>query len=330
MRSLKNLLILTDHERHTENNSFYTLANAFLGQDEVQKVHVGSRGTTKNKGFFEGKGDARLVVREYKPNQDYFDLRDSWGRDTFYAALKDYDFILLRLPRPVPDAFFAFLERNFDPAFIVNKPSGIKKTGSKEFLLKFPELSVPMQMVRDPEEALLLSQEMDLVLKPLEEYGGKGLIKIKGEQFWKGNEKINKKELRTNFDDQHGMLAMKYLSRVSRGDKRIVVADGKIMLSTIRYPAKDSWLCNVAQGGSSQMATPSEHEKKIAEVLSPVLKNEGVVLYGFDTLLSDKGKRVLSEINTLSIGGIGPAELESGRKISPLITRRILKHLKEK
>jgi glutathione synthase len=125
------------------------------------------------------------------------------------------------------------------------------------------------------------------------------------------------------------MLAMKYLPNVSKGDKRIVVANGKIMLSTIRYPSRDSWLCNIAQGGVSKMAQPSPNERKIAHTLSPVLKNFGVILYGFDTLVNNRGKRILSEINTLSIGGIKPAEVESGRKIAPTIAQRIINHLNQ-
>ena len=38
-------------------------------------------------------------------------------------------------------------------------------------------------------------------------------------------------------------------------------------------------------------------------------------MYGFDTLVDDDGKRVLSEINTLSIGGIGPLAELSGRPV---------------
>jgi glutathione synthase len=32
------------------------------------------------------------------------------------------------------------------------------------------------------------------------------------------------------------------------------------------------------------------------------------VLYGFDTLVDDDGKRVLSEINTMSVGGLLPLQ----------------------
>lgn len=329
MRVIEKILILTDHSLHSASNSLYSLADAFSTNKQIEKVDIGSRGLVSNKGFFEGQSDGSLTIINYKQGQDFDDLKDKWEQNTLQSHISDYDLILLRVPRPVSDEFFIFLEDHFDPKYIINRPSGIKKTGSKEFLLQFPELSVPMKLVKTVEEALELSRKMDIVLKPLEDYGGKGLLKIKGDQLWKGNEEVELSKLSENFDHENGMLAMKYLSRVSRGDKRIIVSNGKIMVSTIRYPAKDSWLCNVAQGGSSEMAQPSPHEKKIAEQISPVLKEHGVIFYGFDTLLSDKGKRVLSEINTLSIGGIAPAEENSGRKIAPLIVKGIFKHINQ-
>ncbi len=66
----------------------------------------------------------------------------------------------------------------------------------------------------------------------------------------------------------------------------------------------DSWLCNVAMGGSSNIAEVDVDEQKIIRVIDPVLSKMGIVMYGVDTLVGDDGKRVLSEINTTSIGGL--------------------------
>ncbi|MEL7221577.1 MAG: hypothetical protein AAGJ93_09680, partial [Bacteroidota bacterium] len=52
----------------------------------------------------------------------------------------------------------------------------------------------------------------------------------------------------------------------------------------------------------------------------PRLQEAGVLIYGVDTLMGDDGKRVLSEINTLSIGGFPQAEAQSGR---PIISQTI-------
>jgi glutathione synthase len=49
--------------------------------------------------------------------------------------------------------------------------------------------------------------------------------------------------------------------------------------------------------------------------ITPLLTQEGIFMYGLDTLEDDNGLRVISEINTLSVGGISPAAKLSGRNL---------------
>ena len=111
------------------------------------------------------------------------------------------------------------------------------------------------------------------------------------------------------------MLAMKYLRNVSLGDKRTIVINQQVLGSAIRMPAADSWICNVANGGHAIHSQPDEDELKIERELTPLLFKKGIIMYGFDTLVDDDGHRVLSEINTLSIGGIGPMSELSGKPL---------------
>jgi glutathione synthase len=106
---------------------------------------------------------------------------------------------------------------------------------------------------------------------------------------------------------------MKYLPNVSFGDKRTVVVNKKILGSALRMPPENSWICNVAQGGHAVMSSPDSDELAIEQELTPLLYEKGIVMYGYDTLLNDNGRRVLSEINTLSIGGLGPMAEMSGK-----------------
>ena len=56
--------------------------------------------------------------------------------------------------------------------------------------------------------------------------------------------------------------------------------------------------------------------RKLAETLLP----KGIAMFGMDTLVDDDGQRILSEVNTLSIGGIKPLEDLSGQ---PLVKKTI-------
>jgi len=147
--------------------------------------------------------------------------------------------------------------------------------------------------------------EFPIVLKPFREYGGNGIVRIDGDKVMEGSQETILEDFLIKYrKNPIPYLGVKFLKNVSKGDKRIVVVDGQIMGASLRLPAKDSWICNVAMGGSSNHTEVDEAEIQIVKRLHPTLSRLGVVMYGVDTLMGDNGKRVLSEINTTSIGGL--------------------------
>ena len=71
----------------------------------------------------------------------------------------------------------------------------------------------------------------------------------------------------------------------------------------------------MAAGGSSVPSDPTKEEFEMVEKLALPLLANGILIAGIDTLVDDDGKRVLSEINALSIGGFPQAEQQTGRPI---------------
>ena len=125
-------------------------------------------------------------------------------------------------------------------------------------------------------------------------------------------------------------LGVKYLKNVSEGDKRIVVVNGKIIGASLRLPANGSWLCNVAQGGRSVSAEVTEAERKIVERVNVFLSRMGIAMYGVDTLVDDDGRRVLSELNTTSIGGVPQIARQTGLPLVDETVDQIIEFIKEK
>lgn len=325
------LLILTDHITHSNSNSFYVIANGLFKNKQIGKVLIASRGDKNNSNFFAGES---LIFHA-------MEMKTEIGFNTFHEELKyttpqslsenHFDAVLLRIPRPVHPEFFRFLSLNFDERKIVNRPSGIIKTGSKAFLLEIAELCAPIRLINSFEEIKEMADEMPIVLKPLEDYGGRGIIKIEnGEVFLGNNNAISMETLEAIYEkDPIQYLGMKYLKNVVNGDKRIVVANGVVLTVSIRYPAKDSWLCNVSQGGSSELSKITKDEAIILDTINPILKNEGIFIYGIDTLEDDQGKRVLSEINTLSVGGVSPGMEASGIPLNVIFAEQFVNYFNE-
>ncbi|CAH0999074.1 Glutathione synthetase [Neolewinella maritima] len=303
--SALSFLVLTDHSGHSDQNSVYSLVSTLAADPRCKYVDIASRGNPKNAPFFQG---ARTQVQGFrvKGKLQFQPSGRQFLEDTHPLDPQAYDVIWLRLPHPVSAVFFDALadyNSGADAPLCINNPEGIEVTGDKSFLLNFPEWTPPIRLVRNAEEAREYARHFPLVLKPLRAYGGNGILRVNGPEDV------------TGADFSTPYLAMKFLQNVSQGDKRILVVNGKILAASLRLPAPGQWLCNVAQGGKSIGAEVAPEEHAMIEAIAPELLRRGICFCGVDTLVADDGRRVLSELNTLSIGGFPQAEAQTGRPI---------------
>jgi len=298
-------LILTDHRNHSTENSLYPLARVLSAHPACSSVDVATRGNAANDLFFHSLQDVSLSVHKVEESFTFTSNGLAFQSPTKKAHLEEYDAVWLRLPPPLSYDFLHFLKSTFPQQIFINDPIGIYETGSKEFLLQFPSLCPPMKMCRSIEDIVELKNRFPIVLKPLREYGGKGLIRIDGQRVWAGQEEMTFSQfVNQQRDKSIEYLGVSFLKNVAQGDKRIVVVGGQIMGASLRLPAADSWLCNVAMGGRAIPTNITKEEQKMVEQINPILAKLGILMYGLDTLVGDDGKRVLSEINTTSIGGL--------------------------
>jgi len=192
-----------------------------------------------------------------------------------------------------------------------------------------------MRLCLSIEEILAFAKRFPIVLKPLRAYGGKGVVRIDGSLVYEGS--LVPTHLETfiatlRLKPSVEYLGMKYLKNVYQGDKRILVVNGRIIAACLRMPPKGSWICNVSQGGTPAYAEPDMDEIAIAKQLMNDFKDKGIPMFGFDTLVNDNGKRVLSEINAFNVGGFVNAQLTSGlpviRMSAELLWKYICVHIK--
>lgn len=326
-------LALTDHRGHSKHNSLYALMAKLSTHPQCEYVDVASRGNQQNDSFFYQLSNTKVFVKRIDQDFSFDSKGEQFLKNTKPVLIEDYDVILMRLPRPVSDDFFHFLAAKGANQVIINHPLGIEKTSTKAYLQHFPDLCPPIKMCYTITDILSFAQQFPIVLKPLKEYGGKGILKIDGQQIYEGNEVYDTAEYLENIRDyieKEGYLAMQFLKNVSQGDKRILVVDGTILAASLRLPAKDSWMCNVAQGGTSVPTEITKEEEMIIEAISPKLKKDGILIFGADTLVDDDGQRILSEINTLSIGGFPQAEQQTGKPILQQTIHKIITYVEEK
>lgn len=325
-----NFLVLTDHSGHSSENSIYALMAKLAQHPQCGKLSIASRGNRANDDFFQNCQSATLFAINADVNLCFDASGQQFSENTELVNVADYEVIIMRLPRPITNDFLDFVAEIGKDKVIINHPKGIDMTSTKAFLLHFPEVCPAIRLCYSIDEIMDFAKQFPIVLKPLKEYGGKGLLKIDGDILNDGNNDFDTTSYLQNlksYIETEGFLAMEFLKNVSQGDKRILVVNGQILASSLRLPAKNSWLCNVAQGGSSVPAEATPEEIKIIETISPKLLEAGILIFGVDTLVANDGKRILSEINTLSIGGFPQAEKQTGKPILQQTIDGILKHI---
>jgi len=331
-RSYK-ILVLTDHSGHSEHNSIYSILSQMHKNDRVEEIFVASRGLVQNDAFYQEMNADQLWAAKIDDTFEYTAEGSHYEKALVRVQPEDFDVVFMRLPRPISDEFLLWLAQLFSHAVMVNNPRGIIATSTKAFLLNFPDLCPNMRLCKSVADIREELAKYPIVLKPLKEYGGRGLLKIDQSTVDDGNEDYDTERyldaMQEDFTEE-GYLSMKYLENVDQGDKRILVVDNKILAASLRIPAAGSWLCNVAQGGTSVAAEVTDEERKIVAALSDRLHDEGILIYGVDTLVNDEGLRVLSEINTLSIGGFPQSEKQTGKPIINILIDNILAYADER
>ncbi len=324
------ILVFTDHSKHSKENSIYALVTALAKHEQCQEVFVASRGNPQNDSFFGKMEIASVFAKHIQSTFNFDSTGEQFLKELVEVNIADFDVIFLRLPRPISDDFFHYLLEIAGDKIFVNHPKGIMETSSKAFLLNIPHVCPPMKLCKSAIDVFQFANRFPIVLKPLKEYGGKGIVKIINHQVQDGSTTLPLKEYLVTIKselEREGFLAMKFLKNVQQGDKRILVVNGQILASSLRLPAEGSWLCNIAQGGTSIPSTVTDKEIQIIKEISPKLSEKGIVFFGADTLVDDQNERVLSEINTLSIGGFPQTEIQTGMPIVQMAIDNMINYI---
>jgi glutathione synthase len=242
--------------------------------------------------------DARNVLP--KPNHAY-----ECSASSLRSPLTAFDLVLIRKEPPF-DANYLYLtyllEQASDRVPMVNHPRGIRNANEKLAILHFPSW-IPETLVTSSAEKILQFQRRlkdDLVLKPLDEKGGKGTVLTR----YKDRTAKTIME-RSTCRGKKVILAQRMLrGKGIHGEKRIVLLNGQILTAFEKRPPKGDFRANLSLGGTCHPAhlTPQEH-KLVRQMRSYLLK-EGLLFVGLDVLANR-----LIEVNVTCPAGLTDAKM---------------------
>ena len=237
------------------------------------------------------------------------DAKDWYREDIIETkALKDFDIVVMRKDPPF-DAEYIYAthlleQAEREGAHVVNTPRALRDHPEKLAIMEFPQFVTPTLVTRSAESVRDFHAEHgDIILKPLDGMGGMGIFRVGADGLNLGSivETLNRGGTTT-------VMAQRYLTAITEGDKRVLVIDGApIQHALARIPQGSEIRGNLAVGGKGVAQPLSARDREIAEAIGPVLAARGLLLIGLD-VIGD----CLTEINVTSPTGFQEITKQTG------------------
>lgn len=240
------------------------------------------------------QGHAYASVQTLSVQDDPADWYSFGSKST--VALADLDVILMRKDPPFDMDYiystYLLEQAQRDGTLIVNDPRSLRDCNEKLFATQFPQCCPPL-MVSSSLQKLKAFQQLheDVIYKPLDGMGGASIFRVAAKD---PNLSVIVETLTQGGRKQ--IMAQKYIPEIVKGDKRILMIDGKpVDYALARIPSVGETRGNLAAGGKGVAQELSDRDRWICEQVGPTLSEKGLLFVGLD-VIGD----FLTEINVTS------------------------------
>ncbi|ABZ77844.1 Glutathione synthase [Shewanella halifaxensis HAW-EB4] len=218
--------------------------------------------------------------------------------------LAGFDSIIMRANPPLDPIALNFLDSVRDEVFIMNDIDGLRIANNKLYTASFDDPNntfIPVTHVsKTPEyleEVLRESKTDKMIMKPLDGYGGQGVILVE-----KAAQNSFHSLLEFYINSGKGgnyVILQEYVEGADEGDVRILMLNGEPIGAMKRIPAQGEVRSNIHAGGSVVKHVLTKKEKELCKHIGPKLVRDGLFFVGID-VINEK----LIEVNVQSPGGI--------------------------
>lgn len=223
--------------------------------------------------------------------------------ELIFEIITDLDVLFLRKDPPINYQTLEFLSPVNAQIFMINSTHGQIIGNSKLYTLNFPEIIPETHVSRDPKRLKRIIEEFGgaMIIKPLQRFGGEGVIKVSTKDRDNLNSLINYYTKASRpYEEREPIMVQEYLEDIkTEGDVRILMLNGEILGAMRRMPADGDFRANVHAGGQVYKHEVTEAQRKICHTIGERLVRDGLYFVGID-VIGDK----LVEINCVSPGGI--------------------------
>ena len=231
-----------------------------------------------------------------------FFIKFDYLKRKFYKIIKKQKldltkckFILIRQDPPFNLEYISatyILDTIKDKVKIINNPTSIRNVSEKLYSAKYQKFMPDTIFTQDINEIRSFFKiHKKVILKPIHSYSGNDI------------HLLNKFDLKRilQFIKRHDhIMCQKYLPKISKGDKRVFLINGKVCGAISRVPKKGSFLSNMSKGAKPINIKLTNQENKISKLIAKDLKKENIYFAGIDFI----DQKLNGDINVTSPTGL--------------------------
>ena len=245
----------------------------------------------KNLSFLNGKVIAKCFQLTFFENtKKFYKINKKLNFDLSKAKV-----LLIRNEPPFNQQFINttfILENIARKVKIINHPKSIREVPEKLFSLQLIEY-MPSTLISEnmDEIKIFFKKHKKVIVKPINSYSGNEVILLKS-----FSSKIISKYLKKH----NHVIFQKFLPKISQGDRRVFIINGKIKGSISRIPKKNSILSNMSKGATAKVNKLTSKEIKISKEVAILLNNNNIYFAGVDFAHG----QLIGDINVTSPTGL--------------------------
>ena len=231
-----------------------------------------------------------------------FFIKFNYRQKKFFKILKkqkldlsNCKFILIRQDPPFNLEYISatyILDTIKDKVKIINNPTSIRNVSEKLYSAKYQKFMPSTIFTQNIDEIkIFFKSNKKVILKPIHSYSGNDIHLLN---------KFNLRFIQQFIKKHDYIMCQRYLHKISKGDKRVFLINGKICGAISRIPKKGSFLSNMSKGAKPINIKLTKIEIKISSLIAKDLKKENIYFAGIDFI----DQKLNGDINVTSPTGL--------------------------
>ena len=243
-----------------------------------------------------------LSIIDSKVIAEGFFIKFNYDNKKFYKILKKQKlnlikckYILIRQDPPFNQEYISttlILETIKNKVKIINNPTAVRNISEKLYSVKYLRFMPNTIFTQNIEEIKkFFKKNKRVILKPIYSFSGNDIHLL---------DKFKLKLIERLIYQYDYLMCQKYLPKISKGDKRVFLINGKICGAISRVPKKGSYLSNMSKGATAENTQLTKIEKSISKIIAKDLKKEQIYFAGIDFI----DQKLNGDINVTSPTGL--------------------------